>query len=126
MGNPNRILVIDDNEQVLTAVTQYLETQHFEVVSASNGLDALKILETDEKAFHLIVTDLVMPNISGVGLISIVKRKFPRIPIIAITGWGEHPEALATEAHADRVMEKPFDLAELTEVIQELLTSKKG
>jgi DNA-binding response OmpR family regulator len=126
MGTPTRILVIDDNEQVLTAVTQYLETQHFEVVSASNGLDALKILETEEKTFQMIITDLVMPNISGVGVISIVKKKLPRVPIIAITGWGEHPEALATEAHADRVLEKPFDLAELTKIINELLTSKKG
>jgi DNA-binding NtrC family response regulator len=70
----------------------------------------------------LIVTDLVMPNISGVAVISIVKERYPEVPVIAITGWGEHPEALATEAKADIVLEKPFELDEFNNIIKELLS----
>ena len=122
MVNLYRLLIIDDNKEILTALTDFLSKKKYDVVSASDGLDGLKLLETEQQGFDLVITDLVMPNISGVGLISIIKKKFPELPVIAITGWGEHPEALATEAQANRVLEKPFDLSELNTVIRELLS----
>ena len=122
MNNPYRLLIIDDNKEILTALTDFLSKKKYDVVSASDGLDGLKLLETEQQGFDLIITDLVMPNISGVGLISIIKKKYPDMPVIAITGWGEHPEALATEAQADRVLEKPFELSELDPLIMELLS----
>jgi DNA-binding NtrC family response regulator len=66
----------------------------------------------------------VMPNISGVAIIAIVKKKYADIPIIAITGWGEHPEALAEEAKADVVLEKPFELNELDGFVERELNGK--
>jgi len=122
MFNPYRLLIIDDNKEILKALTDFLSKKKYDVVSASDGLDGLKLIETEQQGFDLVITDLVMPNISGVGLISIIKKKFPDLPVIAITGWGEHPEALATEAQANRVLEKPFDLSELDTVIRELLS----
>ena len=122
MVNPYKLLIIDDNKEILNALNDFLSKKNYDVVSASDGLDGLKLLETEKQGFDLVVTDLIMPNISGVGLISIIKKKFPDIPVIAITGWGEHPEALATEAQADRVLEKPFDLSELDTLIMELLS----
>lgn len=121
MEKSYKLLIIDDNKEILTALTDFLSKKKYDVVSASDGLDGLKLLETEQQGFDLIITDLVMPNISGVGLISIIKKNFPDLPVIAITGWGEHPEALATEAQANRVLEKPFDLSELDTLIRELL-----
>ena len=125
MGTPYKLLIIDDNEEVLTTLYKFLSQKKYQVASASNGLDALKLLEAETDGFDLVITDLVMPNISGVGVISIVKKKYPKMPVIAITGWGEHPEALATEANADLVMEKPFELSELDKAITDLLTTSK-
>ncbi len=122
MVNPYKLLIIDDNKEILTALNDFLSKKNYDVVSASDGLDGLKLLETEKQGFDLVITDLIMPNISGVGLISIIKKKFSDIPVIAITGWGEHPEALATEAQADRVLEKPFDLSELDTLIREILS----
>jgi len=122
MDNPYKLLIIDDNKEILAALHDFFSKKHYDVVSASDGLDGLKLLETEKQGFDLVITDLVMPNISGVGLISIIKKQFPDMPVIAITGWGEHPEALATEAQADRVLEKPFDLSELDTLIRELLS----
>ena len=122
MDKPYKLLVIDDNKEILNALYDFFSKKKYEVVSASDGLDGLKLLETEKQGFDLIITDLVMPNISGVGLISIIKKKYPDMPVIAITGWGEHPEALATEAQADRVLEKPFELSELDTLIRELLS----
>jgi DNA-binding response OmpR family regulator len=117
-----KVLVVDDNEDVLKTITKYLEQKNFNVSSANNGLDALKMFESENGNFDLLITDLVMPSISGVAVISIVKERYPKVPIIAITGWGEHPEALATEAKADIVLEKPFELDEFNRIIQDLLS----
>jgi len=122
VNQPRKVLVVDDNEDVLKTISKYLEQKDFNVVASTNGLDALKAFESEKGAFDLLITDLVMPSISGVAIISIVKEKYPNVPIIAITGWGEHPEALATEAKADVVLEKPFELDEFISIIQDLLS----
>ncbi|NNF99027.1 MAG: response regulator [Desulfobacteraceae bacterium] len=124
MGKSNRLLIIDDSEEILSALTNYFTKKNYKVTSASNGLDAVKLLEEVKKSFDLVITDLVLPNISGVAVISIVKAKFPDMPVIAITGWGEHPEALAIEAQADIVLEKPFKLPDLEETVQGLIKKK--
>ena len=124
MGKPLKLLVIDDNRELLAAIYQFLSNKKYDVVSASDGLDGLKLLEAEEQRFDLVITDIVMPNISGLAIISIVKKKFPGTPVIAITGWGEHPEMLALEAQADLVLEKPFELDELDDAIKDLLSRK--
>ena len=121
MSTIPRILIIEDTEEVLSALCKFFRQKNYDVISASNGLDALKMIENEKNALDIIITDLVLPNISGVAVISIVKKKYPKIPVIAITGWGEHPEALAKEASADLVMEKPFKLPELEKAARDLL-----
>jgi CheY-like chemotaxis protein len=121
MEAQHTVLIIDDNEEVLAALCDYFSQKGFTAISATNGLDGLKLLESGEHQFDLIVTDLVMPTISGVGIISIVKKKRPGIPIIAITGWGEHLENLASEANADYILEKPFELSDLEDVLNKVL-----
>jgi len=119
-----KLLIIDDTEEVLSALCSYFKQKGYQVFCASNGLDALKMIEAEKDSLDIIITDLVLPNISGVAVISIVKKKYPFIPIIAITGWGEHPEALAKEAKADLVMEKPFKLPELEKAANDLLAKE--
>ncbi|RJQ65925.1 MAG: response regulator [Desulfobacteraceae bacterium] len=121
--NPSpKLLIIDDTEEVLSALCKYFRQKGYHVISASNGLDGLKMIESEKEGLDIIITDLVLPNISGVAVISLVKKKYPLLPIIAITGWGEHPEALAKEAKADLVMEKPFKLTELEKAARNLLS----
>ena len=116
-----KILIIDDNEELLSALAAHLKLKDFSVVTANNGLDGIKILDAEKTGFDLVITDLVMPNISGIGVISIIKKRGFHLPVIAITGWGEHPERLAAEAEADLVLEKPFNLYELDKHIERLL-----
>ena len=82
------------------------------------------MFETENDEFDIVITDLVMPYISGVGVISIIKKKYPGTPVIAITGWGDHPGALATEAEADLVLDKPFELPDLDNHVKELLEKR--
>ncbi len=121
MKAPVKILIIDDNKEIINVLYSFFSKRRYNVSTAISGLDGLKLIEADNISFDLIITDLVMPNISGAAIIKIVKKKYPAIPIIAITGWGEHPETLATEAHADVILEKPFDLSELEKIVKKLL-----
>jgi DNA-binding NtrC family response regulator len=123
MNKSSKLLVIDDNKEILDALYAFLHKKKYNVFSASNGLEGLKLIENEKQGFDLVITDLIMPDISGVALISIIKKKYPDTRVIAITGWGEHPEALATEAEADYVLEKPFELGDLEKLIKKLLPS---
>ena len=123
MNNTSRLLIIDDNIEILDTLCDFLRKKNYDVASASNGLEGLKLIENEKQGFDLVITDLIMPDISGVALISIIKKKYPAMRVIAITGWGEHPETLATEAEADHVLEKPFELSDLERLIKRLLSS---
>lgn len=118
------MLIIDDDEHVLANLCHFLADKKYDVTSASDGLEGLELLENDQRRFDLIITDIIMPQISGISLISIIKKKFPGMPVIAITGWGEFPEAFAVESQADKVLSKPFELSELDKAINELIFYK--
>ena len=107
MDKPLNLLIIDDNEEIIETLYDYFILKNQNIVVASSGLEGLKRLK--EKTFDLVVTDIVLPNISGAGIISIIKKKYPNLPVIAITGWGLHPESLAAEVQADLVVGKPFE-----------------
>ena len=120
-----KILIIDDDEHILAKLCYFFNDKGYSVASASDALEGLKLIENDQQGFDLIITDIVMPQLSGISLISIIKKKFPDTPVIAITGWGEYPGAFATESQADKVLSKPFELSELDKAINELISSKK-
>lgn len=118
-----KLLIIDDDQQVLDTLCVYLTDTKYNVVSACDGLEGLRLLETEQQGFDLVITDLVLPKISGNYLILKIKKEFPDTPVIAITGWGAYPAEHAIEAQADRVLEKPFDFSQLDKTIKELLSA---
>ena len=124
MTKRHKLLVIDDSEQFVDILNSFL-SQKYDVMTAYKGLDGLKAFEAHEGKIDLVITDLVMPEISGVGVISVIKKKYPGTPVIAITGGGEYPVAVAMEADADVVLKKPFEFVDLDRLVTELL-AKKG
>jgi two-component system cell cycle sensor histidine kinase/response regulator CckA len=123
MAQKPRLLLIDDSEATVAGLKSFLD-HRYEVSTACNGLEGIRVFEETETKPDLVITDLVMPGISGLGVISLLKQQFPLIPIIAMTGWGKHPSELATEAKADTVLMKPFDLEDLDQSVSKLLTGK--
>ena len=125
MSKKYKLLIIEDDQEILSGLYSFLTRHKYQVATAADGLEGLQMFDTEKEGYDLVITDLVMPNISGIGVISIIKEKYPDTLVIAITGMGEHPEALAIEANADVVIEKPFDLTELGNHITELLGKKE-
>lgn len=125
MTESNRLLIVDDNEDILSTFYEFFNSMGYEVKTAVDGFAALKLLRDKTNFFDCLITDLVMPNISGVGLISIVKKEYPHLKIIAMTGYGDQPGALASEAKADIVLFKPIDLFKIENTVSELINQEK-
>lgn len=115
------ILIIEDDADVLSTVVKQLEYLGYKVIAASDGMEGMKKL--DAGGYDLVITDIVMPFISGVGVVTTLKEKMPHIPIIAMTGYGKEPEAAAIEKKADVVLTKPIKMAILKDTIEKLLNT---
>lgn len=122
MEKKHQILLVDDSKVTVEGLKSHL-CRNYMVHTAFTGLDALKVFEKNRKSLDLVITDMVMPDVSGVALISMIKAKSPVTPVIAMTGWGQYPSALAAEVKADMVLIKPFELEELDTSISKLLPS---
>jgi DNA-binding response OmpR family regulator len=120
MEQKRRILIIDDSKEIVAGLKAFLEKQ-YEVITAYDGFDGLQAFENNENSIDLVITDLMMPELSGVGVISILKKKYPGVPVIAITGWRGDFEATGTKIDADQVLEKPFDVIDLEKSVSMLL-----
>src|SRR5581483_8003412 len=83
-GFNHRILVVDDEAAVRDTAKAILATQEYEVVTAVDGFDAL--VQLRRSLPDLIISDLSMPNMSGFEFLSVVRKRFPHIPVIAISG----------------------------------------
>jgi CheY-like chemotaxis protein len=116
------ILVIEDDPDVLSTVVKQLEYFGYEVITALDGMDGMKKL--DSGGYDLVITDIVMPYISGVGVVTALKEKLPHIPVIAMTGYGKEPEAAAMERKADVVLAKPVKMADLKAHVDSLISHK--
>ncbi|MBN1842006.1 MAG: response regulator [Deltaproteobacteria bacterium] len=114
-----KILIVDNDEKILSILQEYLELCRYQVTTVPSGLDALMLLRSGD--YNVLLTDIVMPDISGLGLIEITRKEFPDLPIIAMTGYGRQVKNLTSERSPDYYLEKPFDLTELSEVVHSVL-----
>lgn len=117
-----RILFIDDEAHMLEAVERLLG-RHHDIETARSGEEALERLETD-RDFDVIICDLVMPGLDGVGVYEAVAKKWPELVgrLVFMTGGAFTPRAKAFLAAADnRVLRKPVDVSELRGVIADVM-----
>jgi DNA-binding NtrC family response regulator len=113
------ILVIEDDESQLSALEQYLEKAGYQIISAINGMEGLKLLDSAD--YDLVITDINMPYVSGIGVISALKERQPNIPAVAVTGNGSVPLEVAKEKKANVILDKPLEMAALIRHIEKLL-----
>lgn len=118
-----RILIIDDEPTILLMMKKMIERAGYKVDLASNGLNGIALLE--KNSFDLVITDIIMPEKEGLEIISELRRDYPNIKIIAISGGGRlSPEGYLVSADllgADRVLKKPFERKDLITSINDLI-----
>ena len=118
-----RILVVDDELNMRLVLKAMLEKENYEVATAFNGLKALDILATSEVA--VVVTDLKMPGLDGMGLLEKVVRDYPSIPVIIITAHGTIDTAVdALKKGAFDYITKPFEQDDFKNVINKAFKTR--
>jgi len=112
-----RILVVDDEPVILETSSLILQNNGYEVETAKDGFEALAKLRRSLP--DLIISDLRMPNMSGFELLSVVRRRFPQIPVIAISGeYDGSPDGLIADAFFSKAQYSPNQLfAKISELI---------
>lgn len=114
-----RVLLVEDNIQVLHFAEQLLDDLGCRTVCASNATEALALLQ--EQAFDLVFTDIVMPGLSGIDLARQLHIQAPKLPVLLATG---HSDQLVGEGRVHlRVLSKPYGAETLSAAIGELMTA---
>jgi CheY-like chemotaxis protein len=118
------ILIAEDNRDSQSMLQLILEGEGFIVTTASDGEKAIDILQ--EIKPDILVTDLMLPSVSGGDLIRHVRQtaELSRIPIVVISAYSDHYEADAIAAGADVVLKKPLDSNALVDAITRLKAAR--
>jgi CheY-like chemotaxis protein len=121
-----RILLIEDDPSVRLFMAKVLGRAGYRVTEAGEGAEGLR-LQRDEPA-DLIITDLIMPGKEGLETIMELRRQFPLVKVVAISGGGRNKAGdylpVAKKLGANRTLAKPFLPADLLSVVAELLNGE--
>lgn len=117
------ILVVDDEQSSREILTTFLEGAGYEVVPASDGQEALDLLQKHE--VRAIITDLRMPNVNGLRLIRSLRENGDTIPILAVSGINRDQLMLAEDYGANVVLPKPVDRDELIKIMEQVLSDSR-
>ena len=117
-----KILVIDDDDQVRSLLHKTLEKEGYEVDELPDGGDALRLYEENE--YQVVITDIIMPEKEGLETIIQVRRKYPYVKFIAISGGGRISPtdclSMAERLGANYTFSKPFDRQALLDAVADL------
>lgn len=123
--NKYNILAVDDEENIRNLIKYTFDSEHYNVKTAENGKVALKILENSH--IDVIITDLLMPSMTGISLIREMKKRNNNTPIIIITAYGatDMVKEIITEG-VFRLIEKPLDFDILIPIVEDALKTKSS
>jgi two-component system NtrC family response regulator len=114
------VLVVDDEQNFLELLTGALGKRGFEVKTASNGIEALKLVEIE--SFDLALLDIRMGPMNGIQLLGEIKARQPDIKVIMMSGYpAREPGGQALEKGASAYLAKPVDLEDLLKTMNALL-----
>ncbi len=120
-----RILVAEDDDNVREFVYRALELKGHEIIKAEDGGLAAEIMEEENGNFDLLLSDIKMPVMDGIGLALSVGAQFPDVTILLMTGFADQRErAHGLDALIYDVIAKPFTLADLLQKVDDALELK--
>jgi len=119
---PSRILLVDDDAAIRELACEMLADKGHAVTVATDGVEALAILERTGAAFDLLVTDVVMPGLNGFSLASVVKGRRPEMKVLYLTGFYDLAQADMGERFGE-VLKKPFRARQLGTQVRRALAA---
>lgn len=121
-----KILVVDDNQELLSLLTTLFEDAGYQVVAATKGKQALDVAKGQKP--QAAVLDILLPDMMGHQLAEGLRKESPNIPLIFVTGvfkGGKHSTEARNKFNAAGYFEKPFEASKLLEAVQKLLPAEK-
>jgi len=121
MKHPIRVLFVEDDPEMTAVVAENFLPPEFRMVTAADGEQACHLLKDAGRKFDVLLTDNFMPGMDGITLLKKVRKDFPEMKLIMISGYGNWPDYI--EAHnigVSKFLDKPVRMAELKELIRTL------
>ena len=120
-----RLLFVDDEEELVSAVVERLELRGIDAVGVTSGDEALHRLR--EERFDVVVIDVRMPGIGGIDVLRTVNRRHPEVKVILMTGHGSAEDSeIGRRLGAIAYLQKPVDLEDLLTTIDRATQGPKG
>ena len=117
---PKPVLIVDDNPNMSSLLSDMLEVFDYPSVRASDGQQALD--ELDKQDFVMVITDMRMPNMTGLELLRQAKSKHPKLPVVLISGYSVAEFESDTEGpKPDGFLAKPFMMSDIEKLLNSLL-----
>jgi CheY-like chemotaxis protein len=110
-----RLLVVDDNDLVLGVWSEFLSILGYDVTTAPGGAEGLALFDTTPH--DLVLTDLVMPGVSGWQVVEAVRQRKPGVPVIVVTGSGAAADTERAHLEDVLLLHKPVELPRLKEAV---------
>jgi putative nucleotidyltransferase with HDIG domain len=122
---PDRILVVDDEEAIREIVASMLQAAGYACKQAGSGMEALAVLNSGEE-FELMLSDLMMADLDGIGLLERTKEKYPDMPVVMVTAVHDIQVALdAIRNGAYDYLLKPFEREQLLNTVSKALENRR-
>ena len=125
MERSRSVLVVEDEQNIRNLVCLHLGMEGYECVPVGDGTDAMRV--ASEKAFDLIILDLMLPGIDGIAITRAVRRDGPNqdVPILMLTARREESDkVLGLESGADDYLAKPFGIRELAGAVSTVMADQ--
>lgn len=120
------VLLVEDQDGIRDLVREFLERKGYKVLHATDGVDALRLAEEHQEPIHLLVTDIVMPNIGGRELAHRLTQSRPQMKVLFMSGYPDHASlSTGTPGESPAVLQKPFMLDSLASKVRSLLEQAK-
>ncbi len=113
------ILLVDDEAGIRGLVRRILRREHYHVIEAGTGEEALNIAQKHPGPIHLLLTDVMMPGVNGPQLAERVKSEFPAVKVVFITGYSQVPPT--EKLPSALLLQKPFTMTDLLRVVREAI-----
>ena len=121
MATKSNILVVDDEDALRMVLSSELQSSGYEVGTASDGDEAINLVQT--KKFDLVLLDIKMPRVDGFEVLKFIKKNYPTIKVIMLTGFADLKNAIESKKHgAEDFVSKPYDLVDLLTTIERVLS----
>lgn len=118
-----RLLLVDDNEELLFSLARAFRKAGYDVQSAPDAEQALTLLDGREP--DLVLTDLRLPGLSGLDLLRHVRERYPQVPVLIVTAYGDEDTQQAARTHgAFALLTKPVFREELLRAVRSALATR--